>query len=83
MKKLLYFSAPWCQPCKTLGPIMDQVSAQAVVRKINVDDSPEIASHYGIRSVPTVVLVTELGEEKGRLVGVQSPQAYLGMYNQN
>jgi len=42
-----------------------------------------MASHYGVRSVPTVILVTEYGEEKGRLVGVQSPQAYLGMYNQN
>lgn len=83
MKKLLYFSAPWCQPCKTLGPIMDQVSTQVTVKKINVDDSPEIASHYGIRSVPTVVLVTEYGEEKSRLVGVQSQQTYLDMYNQN
>ena len=83
MKKLLYFSAPWCQPCKTLGPIMDQVSTQVTVKKINVDDSPEMASHYGIRSVPTVVLVTEHGGEKGRLVGVQSQQTYLDMYNQN
>jgi len=83
MKKLLYFSAPWCQPCKTLGPIMDQVSTQVTVKKINVDDSPEMASHYGIRSVPTVVLVTEYGDEKGRLAGVQSQQTYLDMYNQN
>ena len=83
MKQLLYFSAPWCQPCKTLGSIMDQVSHQAKVRKINVDNSPEMASHYGVRSVPTVILVNELGEEKSRLVGVQSGQTYLDMYNQN
>ena len=37
MKQLLYFSAPWCGPCKTLGPIMDQVSHQAKVKKVNVD----------------------------------------------
>ena len=83
MKKLLYFSAPWCQPCKTLGPIMDQVSHQAVVRKINVDNNPEIASYYGIRSVPTVVLVNELGEEKNRITGINPGQVYLDMYNQN
>ena len=82
MKKLLYFSAPWCSPCKTLGPIMEQVSQQVNVKKINVDDSPEMASHYGIRNVPTVILITELGEEKGRLVGVQSGQTYIDMYNQ-
>lgn len=83
MKKLLYFSAPWCQPCKTLGPIMDQVSHQAVVKKINVDDNPEMASHYGVRSVPTVILVTEFGEEMNRIVGVQPGQAYLDIYYQN
>ena len=82
MKKLLYFSAPWCSPCKTLGPIMEQVSQQVNVKKINVDDSPEMASHYGIRNVPTVISITELGEEKGRLVGVQSGQTYIDMYNQ-
>ena len=42
-----------------------------------------MASHYGVRSVPTVILVSEHGEEKSRLVGVQSGQAYLDMYNQN
>jgi len=83
MKQLLYFSAPWCGPCKTLGPIMDQVSHQAKVKKVNVDNSPEIASHYGVRNVPTVILVNSLGKEKSRLVGVQSGQAYLDMYNQN
>ena len=82
MKKLLYFSAPWCQPCKTLGPIMEQVGQQINVQKVNVDNSPEMVSHYGIRSVPTVILITELGEEKGRLVGVQSGQTYIDMYNQ-
>ena len=37
MKGFLYFSADWCQPCKTLGPIMDQVAKQVTVNKINID----------------------------------------------
>jgi thioredoxin 1 len=83
MKQLIYFSAPWCGPCKTLGPIMEQVGQQVNVKKINVDNSPEMASHYGVRSVPTVISISEHGEEKGRLVGIQSAQSYLDMYNQN
>ena len=82
MKQLLYFSAPWCGPCKTLGPIMDQVSHQAKVKKINVDDSPEMASHYGIRNIPTVILTVN-GEEVARKVGNAPKRMYTDMYNEN
>lgn len=71
MKKLIYFNAPWCQPCRTLGPIMDQVSNKIHVEKINVDDSPSIASDYNIRNIPTVVLV-ENQQEVRRFTGVKS-----------
>ena len=79
MKKFIYFSAPWCGPCKQLGPIMDEVGTQVFVQKVNVDDNPKFAQHYGIRNVPTVVL-TEDGNEIGRKVGVNPKQAYLNMY---
>jgi thioredoxin 1 len=79
MKKFIYFSAPWCGPCKQLGPIMDEVGTQVFVQKVNVDDNPELTQHYGIRNVPTVVL-TEDGNEIGRKVGVNPKQAYLNMY---
>ena len=46
--KLIYFSAPWCGPCRQLGPIMDEVAQQVTVQKVNVDNSPGMASHYGI-----------------------------------
>jgi len=65
MKKLLYFSAVWCQPCRTLGPIMEQVGQKLPVEKIDVDSLPHIASAYGIRNIPTVVLL-ENGEEVRR-----------------
>ena len=71
MKKLLYFSAVWCQPCRTLGPIMEQVGQKLPVEKIDVDSLPHIASAYGIRNIPTVVLL-ENGEEVRRFTGVKS-----------
>ena len=81
--KLIYFSAPWCGPCRQLGPIMDEVAQQVEVQKVNVDNSPEMASHYGIRNVPTVIAINSYGSEKSRKVGLNPKQVYLDMYNQN
>ena len=81
--KLIYFSAPWCGPCRQLGPIMDEVAQQITVQKVNVDDSPDMAAHYGIRNVPTVVAIDNFGSERGRKVGLNPKQAYLDMYSQN
>jgi len=81
--KLIYFSAPWCGPCRQLGPIMDEVAQQITVQKVNVDNSPDMASHYGIRNVPTVIAVDEFGNERSRKVGLNPKQVYLDMYNQN
>lgn len=85
MKKLLYFSAQWCGPCRTMvGPIMEQLQAEGYnIQKIDVDNSPEMAQHYGIRNIPTVVLLSGLGEEKSRKVGASPKQVYIDMYNQN
>ena len=82
MKKFIYFSAPWCGPCRQLGPIMDEVATQVEVQKVNVDDNPELSQHYGIRNIPTVVL-TEDGNEIGRKLGLNPKQAYLNMYGSN
>ena len=82
MKKFIYFSAPWCGPCKQLSPIMDEVATQVEVQKVNVDDNPQLSQHYGIRNVPTVVL-TEDGNEIGRKLGLNPKQAYLNMYGSN
>jgi len=82
MKKLLYFSAPWCGPCRQLGPIMEEIAQQATVQKINVDAQPELAQRYGIRNIPTVILVND-DVEVSRKVGANPKQSYLDMYNQN
>lgn len=53
--------APWCGPCRLMGPVMEQVAAQtagrAKVVKINTDELPELAEAFGVQSIPTVALV--------------------------
>lgn len=75
--KYLYFSAPWCGPCRMLGPRMNRVAEQVTVEKINVDENPEVAQNHFIRNLPTVVLVDSEGKEQERFVGVKDEKFYL------
>ena len=74
--KYLYFSAQWCGPCKSLSPIMNEVSSHIEVEKIDVDLDYEKAQKYGVRNIPTVVLVDGVTEVK-RFIGVQPQQNYI------
>ena len=80
MKEILYFSAPWCAPCKQLGPIMDSLQGQINFRKIDVDNDTELSVKYGVRNIPTLVLL-ENGEAVNRTTGLQSKQQILDFYN--
>ena len=78
----MYFSAPWCGPCKMFGPVMDQVSSTGVpVQKVDVDQEGQLAQKYGIRNVPTVVKVDPSGVEVKRFVGQKSMQSVIDFYN--
>ena len=81
MKQLLYFSAPWCGPCKSFGPTMDRVAGEGIpVSKINIDYDATAPAKYSIKSVPTVVLIQN-GQEVKRFVGVKPYQEVINFYN--
>src|SRR5271166_1107649 len=77
---LLDFSAVWCGPCKVLHPIVeklaDEFKGKIKVGKLDIDDSPGVASKFGIRGVPTV-LVFKGGAESGRHVGVTNKETLI------
>lgn len=69
------FWAPWCGPCKMIGPIIDELhneyDGKAVIGKVNVDDNPNTSMEFGVRSIPTI-LVFKNGEIVNKKVGVAS-----------
>tara|TARA_B110000037_G_scaffold164476_1_gene185971 strand:+ start:539 stop:787 length:249 start_codon:yes stop_codon:yes gene_type:complete len=81
MKTILYFTASWCGPCKALAPRMEKLASQINYRKIDVDSNQDMSMKYGVRNVPSLVLVDENGTELNRMVGVQPDQAILNFYN--
>jgi len=80
MRKIFYFTAPWCEPCQVLGPIMDRVAGQISVEKVNIDYEMERARSANVGSVPTVILV-ENGQEVRRFTGMRSQEQIMQFIN--
>lgn len=80
MKQVLYFSAGYCQPCRTFKPIMESLQAEMPITFIDVEASPQTATTWNIRSVPTV-LVIKNGMEIGRAVGAKTKDEIRALYN--
>ena len=72
---LVDFWAPWCGPCRMVGPIIDDVAEtylnKVKVGKLNTDDNPQVATKYGIRSIPTILLFKN-GEVVAEKIGALS-----------
>lgn len=71
MKKILRFSAEWCQPCKMLAKNIDAAGITLPIEYVDVDEQGDLAAQYKIRGVPTLVLV-EGGQEVKRVSGVKT-----------
>ncbi|PIU28808.1 thioredoxin [Candidatus Woesebacteria bacterium CG07_land_8_20_14_0_80_44_9] len=79
---LVDFWAPWCGPCQTAGPVIEELAKEhegkIKVGKLNVDENPQIGQKYGILSIPTVIIFKN-GEEVKRQVGFVGKEGYINL----
>lgn len=73
------FWAEWCGPCRMVGPVIDKLAEEykdrAIVGKVNVDENRELAQKYGVRSIPTVLIIKN-GEVVETVVGANPKQVF-------
>lgn len=76
---VLDFWATWCGPCKRLAPAIEalatQFEGQAIIGKVDIEESEDLATHFGIRNIPTVLFIKD-GEVVDKLVGLNAKGAY-------
>ena len=75
---LVDFYADWCGPCQALTPVIYELASEfegrAVIAKVNVDEAPALAQRFGVRSIPTLVVLHD-GKETERIVGLTTKRA--------
>ena len=83
---LVYFWAEWCCPCKTIAPVLDELADQyenrVTIGKVNIDEEPALAAEYGIRAVPTLLLIRQGEVIADRIVGLRSKRELEHNFNQ-
>ena len=79
---VLDFTAAWCAPCRAMTPLLDSLATEygsrLRVQAIDVDHEPALAQQYGVRSMPTLVLLRD-GREVGRVIGLRPRKFIAGM----
>ena len=78
---LLDFYADWCGPCRMVAPLLEEIARERSdikVGKVNVDEQPELASRFGVMSIPTLVVMKD-GKIVNQAMGARPKKAILGM----
>ena len=73
MKKIVRFTATWCTPCTAMAAVIEQIKTDIPIEVIDIDEQVDLATEFGIRSVPTLVMMEDNVATK-RLIGLKSIQ---------
>jgi len=78
------FWAEWCGPCRLIGPVIDELATEygdkVAIGKVNVDENQEVSLKYGVRSIPTILIIKD-GEVVDKQVGVTTKAALQAKIN--
>jgi thioredoxin 1 len=84
MKSVLYFTADWCNPCKKVKPIVEELNREQIIAKffiIDADIENEMVNDFGVKSVPTFVLIRD-NKEVSRTTGAKTKEELLSFINE-